>query len=771
MKNNKKQIFLGKSDGITLVDHSNNVMLLAVSLAKSTNKQIGQFLLDAVRISSLLHDIGKATESFQLFLKKNKNLGNDIDEISTKIKFRHNEVGWAFLQKYLKISDPLLKTYVLYSVYWHHGVFKMNSHNSNQILNTLSENDINNMKEFLIDIIGEEYLCDEESTISLQTPLYYNKTTENNEDYKYQFVRSCLVSADRLVSTKTSEELKTFDIDSLISKPQYQINMPQTYNVKRFKEQMGIIDKIDGTTIVNAPTGFGKTMIGVLMHLLSGKKLIWVCPRNTVAESVYKSILIELKNLGYDKQINVELFLTNEVKKSDHYTTGFESDIIVTNIDNYLAPTIDSNSRIDRLFMIYNCDVLFDEYHEFQVPNALYAAFVNIMRYRHRLTDNKTLLLSATPTNTHYNWDNLNKTTIHLPNINEHYPAVHVKSYLLKIHNGDECLKVFKKGDYKNNLIIVNSVLKSQIYKFIYNIEILIHSYFLTSKKISIFNFLYKNFDKFSNNNVEKENVNVIGTHIIQASLDLSFQDLYESVISPLATLQRIGRVNRWGLNTINSVINVMHLNDKGENMVKNILYDKKLSDVWFNMLSDFDGKKLTLDQFYDIYNNFNIENEAQLKNYYNGLFIKSVENLSQIYPIKYPKAKVKTGIISAGSNKFRCNGLEIFIIAELFSKKGEYSDILNKRVYGDFEVEFGENLTSMGKIIKTMKTLVGDTRFNFGSIITNLKKTKIQDIRMASKKSDTPYIVLNKWYHDDYGLIGRDDYKLLSKKVVKPKK
>ena len=71
------------------------------------------------------------------------------------------------------------------------------------------------------------------------------------------------------------------------------------------------------------------------------RKIIWVCPRNTVGESVYDTIIGELKSFGFDN-ISVELFLTNQVEKSTHNSTGFESDIIVTNVDNYLVPTFDS---------------------------------------------------------------------------------------------------------------------------------------------------------------------------------------------------------------------------------------------------------------------------------------------------------------------------------------------------------------------------------------------------------------------------------------------
>ena len=94
-------------------------------------------------------------------------------------------------------------------------------------------------------------------------------------------------------------------------------------------------NKIGKTTQVNAPAGFGKTILGLLWAFNSNKKIIWVCPRNTVAESVYRSITEELKFFNIDF-LSTELFLSGEVKKNNILFEGdFKSDIIVTNIDNF----------------------------------------------------------------------------------------------------------------------------------------------------------------------------------------------------------------------------------------------------------------------------------------------------------------------------------------------------------------------------------------------------------------------------------------------------
>ena len=94
---------------------------------------------------------------------------------------------------------------------------------------------------------------------------------------------------------------------------------------------------------------------------------------------------------------SVELFLSGEVVFSDiNNNSGFESDIIVTNIDNFLSPSV-KTTFADKLFLMNTADVVFDEYQELMTDEALLSAFINMIRVRHRYTKARTLLLSATP--------------------------------------------------------------------------------------------------------------------------------------------------------------------------------------------------------------------------------------------------------------------------------------------------------------------------------------------------------------------------------------
>ena len=89
---------LAKSNGLDLKTHSSIVSKTATNVFNNivSDETIKKRYEDVITYASLLHDIGKLTTSFQRFL-----LGKIK---SPSLKFRHNEIGWAFVSKYLSMD-------------------------------------------------------------------------------------------------------------------------------------------------------------------------------------------------------------------------------------------------------------------------------------------------------------------------------------------------------------------------------------------------------------------------------------------------------------------------------------------------------------------------------------------------------------------------------------------------------------------------------------------------------------------------------------------
>ena len=115
-------------------------------------------------------------------------------------------------------------------------------------------------------------------------------------------------------------------------------------------------------------------------------------PRNVIAEGTYRSVCSERDKMGYtEDDISIGLLITGQWKHG-----SIDSDIIITNIDNFLSMMI-KNNMAGHLIKEIGCNIIFDEYHEFLCRQELFAGFIEFVYTRCKFTHSKTLLLSATP--------------------------------------------------------------------------------------------------------------------------------------------------------------------------------------------------------------------------------------------------------------------------------------------------------------------------------------------------------------------------------------
>jgi len=750
---------IAKTIGTDLIDHNRNVSFVAKYITYKILTHPEPEIVNAVEIGALLHDIGKAIPKFQeLLLGKTK---------KTNLKFRHNEIGWAFLTKYLNKNNELINN----SVYWHHGISnKIASHSCDDIIDMLNNDDIKILKEITEKLLGNNCFRNETNICLTKTPVFYKN---DNEEYnrKFSIIRTCIISADRIVSqleenvnnlSINNNNVSTY-IDSILTtiikrNNGFVIDKSPYQPEDRFISQLDISKKCEGTTIVKAPAGFGKTLVGLIWSSRFTEKIIWVCPRNVVVHSVYDSILNELDALGLS-DVTVELFLTGNLVKKNHNNLGeFNSDIIVTNIDNFESPTIDDRVSY-RQFLLYSANVVFDEYHEFVSDAPYFASFINIMKIRNRNTNGKTLLLSASPVSINHMWDSLGKKTLILPDENTHYPAVHNKKYLINVKNEYD----YPTTETGSNLIIFNSISEAQYHKSKLNNSMLFHSEFQSNTKHEKFDFLIKNYGKKSIKSYDKQSV--VSTVIAQASFDVSFHKLFESCLSPEASIQRAGRCDRFDdYGVKESVITIFKPKDRklktkhsrAENSVTEILYDVVLMNKWFDDISQYNNKRITLNELYVIYNKHVTKYKELRQKYFNRQYRMSLYNLSGVYPIKFNTKKEKNKIITAGGNKLRSSGSEIFYIVSKYDNDKEYVGLFTAGIYKSIDIDFNEEGNIRSRLLGSMKTIMKSTQdeFDYSEILENKNKITLDEIRKFGKKSNSPYIRYDKVYHPEYGLI-----------------
>ncbi len=707
---------LAKTTGETLISHTDKLIdILDYIIGKYNLQNIKN--IEILKKAAKLHDIGKIESGFQKYCKDSKP--------KTKYTY-HQHYSCAFILDYI---DDINIQEIANLVLWHHG----NDNNCSklnfpEILKEVSVEDLEKMKEFSL-YYG--------FTISPK-PLehtYDRKFSDNNN-----FLRTLLIFVDAAASANLSFE----EIDKLIDRTPIQYSdLNQAFiNDPRTQNQLDIIKDItdNNTTLIKAPAGFGKTIVGLLWFLKRNKKLLWVCPTNTITEKVYDNILSDLKLIGLNN-ISVELYLSGErIKATDTNLEDFSSDIVVTNIDNFIKPTID-NSFAKRSLSVYFSDIIFDELHELnKMECALLKAFNSIMDHRHNSINMTTLLLTATPTA--FLFGSPSKPIISLPNINEHYKPVHNGNYEIQFISYNEYKDIIK-GIENNNFVVFSNTVKDVQNTYINfdSDKMICHGKYLDEDKEIKKNLVFKNYSK----NTTPKDIPLFTNQILTTACDYSVNHMF--IINPtiVTFFQALGRVNRWGLFKDVSKIYIIDELDKS-----NISFLGLEKQMYETFIAEFKRWVLinpttNLENLYKFYNAFVNNYQREFRDILKRNLKTSNENLEKIYP-RRKKNNKKSNKKNAGSTPLRkTDAYEMYISVQL--KDGKETDrvILQYALkYDGYEV-FQEDTKTFNKQIKLGKEI--------GYYNKHQKISSSIQMKDIAYNVETPYIVFNYSYDSDIGL------------------
>jgi CRISPR-associated endonuclease/helicase Cas3 len=747
--------------GHDLVKHCQMVSRYSEYLAKKF--ELPEDRVEICRNIGLFHDIGKGISSFQEYITSKI----EGTESSSKLSLYHHEVSWAAANN---LKEELFKKSVrgqiLTNIYWHHAKPLNKDFNGRKdiqsILNALEESDIISVISLVNELSNKELtLEDFTSSENISIPEYIQSSGVgmSNPNPTIILTRSIVIMADRKISSLSLEDFnnlfETNDFNSLNNSQQYlpiSFEKPSNYD-NRYDVQLEVARKSLNSRVVssNSPAGFGKTLQGVLRNLISGGKTYWVCPRNAVAESVYKSILEELKALSVD--IPIELYLSGERKDSNNDLEDFTSRIVVTNIDNLLSPLYKSKMSNHCLDVVTG-DIIFDEYHEFVSEGAYFSLFLNLMRARN-LIKSTTFLLSATPSILNTLWDTSNKTTF-LPEQGKHFQAAHSKKYKISFVDDLTSLDITVEG---NTLVKFNSVKNAREFYQSHRTEdsLLFHSKFISQDKKEIVQKLYGMYGKVGTN----EKHLVVSAPIISASFDLSFNKALIMSESPENDIQVIGRVNRWGKDEVAELVfaSTSKSNRSGACAIDK-RYSKDLNKLWYDSFKNkFNGLEVTLDEIYDFYNQFNKDNKVSIKKFLEDLEIKSTKEFKDGYydPIKMPKVLNEGGPKSSGKNLRSTQTQHSYIVK--YSGSNEWISEPFQSNYVDFigKVTNLQNIHKKKDWLLIEKAVEG-LEFSFEGYYKGLAKNgdtlDTFKCMKLSKCPSSPYPIRSMEYSRELGLL-----------------
>ncbi|WP_322804596.1 CRISPR-associated endonuclease Cas3'' [Vibrio alfacsensis] len=623
-----------------LATHSIAIANLAKEIARAVSRDTA--IHQAAFYAGIYHDIGKTIPSHQRFIENGKE-GTFNFESSP----RHNEVSVLLFEVLFDCShkdlNRTLRKYMPAAIMWHHEkpIREKPIEDLNDVAKLLKKNKdldatLKNVRELIkeFDRLGvEHYLTDISRAdlldldLSKRLPKFHEYNSYELEDFKNAsrtngmktLIRSCLVSADRIISSLSTEEL-----DNLVSQKNYKDYIPSneprprlkagienclmSFNerfpdsVRNLKQSEAVSNLRDGyvfneekknVDILGGAAGVGKTKVA-LEYLQDGKQLIWICPRVQVCESIYS----ELSNSEYLPDCDIEILTGSNKKHSipgcDDEWTG---DVVITTLDQVLNITT-THKRINALIHIMSCNVVVDEFHEFISIECLNLLFAELVHCLKESNTSKTLLVSATP-HPLFCESILDIESSEIVK----FDSFNTSTYTLKQSEFDEEDYTDQNPLYAatppNTIVISNTAITAQR-SFLRNSDqengFLFHAKYTMEDRSKYFKEVMESFGRNGSNRFDV----LRSSPVTQASLNITSKNMVTELTCAEYWLQRLGRCDRFG-EFVSNVITTCF-----SKSTKKFLGDMKMrvnAELWLETIASMN--EVTIKELYDAYYDF----------------------------------------------------------------------------------------------------------------------------------------------------------------------
>ncbi len=305
---------------------------------------------------------------------------------------------------------------------------------------------------------------------------------------------------------------------------------------EKWRKQVKLISESD--IDLAAPTGWGKTYVGILKALRDQPmKLFYCLPTITAIRKMKERLEGIGEEVGeYFYFADVDLFRnlsegSDEERLIDFYRL-FLPKINITTVDQLILTLIRAGKYYMRRLCLRDSVIVLDEYH--LLPAPMIGALSKLLEYYKDIYGIRVVLMTATPLKTYRRAlsGSINASTFDLT---EEYRGLrrHKFSFIEREEALNKLEELYKKG--KRVLVILNTVDRAMdFYKKVEGEKLLLHSRFTVRDRLE------------KEGKIDDCRI-LVSTQVAEVSLDVSFDYLITEVAPIPSIVQRAGRVNRYG--------------------------------------------------------------------------------------------------------------------------------------------------------------------------------------------------------------------------------
>jgi CRISPR-associated endonuclease/helicase Cas3 len=618
------------------------------------------FLKPLAKKASYDHDPGKCALKYQWRL--------DDDNI----KFSHAACGALEYKKFADKNDcfaPLME----YCIAGHHtGLMDGGTDADNSDSPTLN-GILKRADEYTGDSDYSAYateiefatLTQEEITPPLNELLSTKDPTERIERYAFftKYVFSCLTDADflntEIFCNENVERGMNGDFEKALDKLNRELsNMPSNTPLRQARsriQQQAFDNSVNKShiSILDMPTGSGKTLCSLKLALESGKKrIIYVIPYTSIIEQTANKfekmfgdvlpVLQHHSNYSFDGNTEEEKKTAEKLKRT---CENWDAPLIITTSVQFFQSIYHyKGSALRKLHNLRDSVIVFDEIH--LIPTELLRPCLKAVGYITKYLNSEALFLSATMPDYSKLFDKF------LPDVNYN-----------KLVTDRTNFKYFKKCEYKdmgrttletiaenasrckNALIVVNTKkTAAELYSLVQGEKYHLSANMTPAHRSRVIEVVR---NKLENG----EHITVVSTSLVEAGVDLDFNTVFRQLSGLDSILQAGGRCNREGKDA-KGYVYVFDIDEtyrKGSDLAMRINKTKGL-----------------LEKYQDITSN------DCIKEYYDGIFDFNQSRIAENSIAKYNEQSNsfdRQGLMSPYSIPFRSYAMQFeYISADTIS-------------------------------------------------------------------------------------------------------